>query len=112
MEAGHVKDVTRMYEATTLRRLQGQVIRGMARHEHCAGGQRSLVNQHKMGVVRHYTLEDLLRRRSEYLWVNGFMYSKDDLSANCHYIPVFQALFPWNYYVVHVCIQLGIKCYK
>jgi hypothetical protein len=54
------------------RLLEHQVKIGVAKEEHFLGRQRRIVNQHRTGVVGHFTLRDILKRRSEHLWCEEF----------------------------------------
>jgi hypothetical protein len=42
--------------------------RGSARLERYCGSQRRLINQHRTGTVRPYSLAEILVRRSEHTW--------------------------------------------
>lgn len=45
-------------------------------------GEEHLASQHRTDVINQYMLNDILRRRSEHLWVNSSKCSEDDLSNN------------------------------
>jgi hypothetical protein len=42
---------------------------GSARQQQYAGKQRRIVNHHNTGTVSRYTLTDILKEKSEHLWM-------------------------------------------
>jgi hypothetical protein len=46
---------------------------GIARQQQYAERQRRIVNQHNTGTIGHYTLTDILKEKSEHLWI--FLYA-------------------------------------
>jgi hypothetical protein len=57
----------------TITRLhEHQVKREVAREKRFSGSQRRIVNQHRIGVVSHFMLRDILKRRSEHLCTEEF----------------------------------------
>jgi hypothetical protein len=44
---------------------------GTARQQQYAGKQRRIVNQHNTETVNRYTLTDILKEKSEHLWISG-----------------------------------------
>jgi hypothetical protein len=54
---------------------------GSARQQHYAGKQKRIVNQHYTGTVSRYTLTDIPKEKSEYLWMCS-MCNEDDLTTN------------------------------
>ena len=64
--------VTRMRE--------GGIKVGTARGEHYRKRLKSMINQHRTGTISRATLIDLLRRRSEHLWICP-EYNEDNLET-------------------------------
>jgi hypothetical protein len=68
-------------ESTTMIRLNELHVKaGSARQQQYAGKQRSIVNQHNTGIVSRYTFMDIIKEKSEQLWMCP-MCNEDDLTT-------------------------------
>jgi lipopolysaccharide biosynthesis regulator YciM len=76
-----ISEAAKNSESTTVIRLNELHVKaGSARRQQYAGKQRRIINQHNTGTVSRYTLTDILKEKSEQLWMCP-MCNKYDLTT-------------------------------
>jgi hypothetical protein len=76
-----ISEVVKYFESAAVNRLNELHVKAVsARQQQYAGKQRRVVNQHNTGAVSRCTLTDILKEKSEHLWMCS-MCNEDDLAT-------------------------------